>query len=687
MGANYFSTGARFTWANVVYEVLRAFPREGKVNIQNIQLGATLLAELSQLEDALFVGELEFLPSPKAGGASSATSRLPAQDLADFPEPQAATARYRYDVIQPLLALQPCERTRQVVDKRIQEVRALRPVIGSQTQRQKLSSRSIFRWIELLNRHNGDLRALVPQFGRSGGPGRSRLLASLDAIIQQVIEQLYRARETVTLKDLCYEVAARVADENRLRLPASQLPVPSRKAITRRVHQLDLREWLEAKHGKPAARRLLRQSGQRARPQLPYEIVELDSTRADYLVLDDEDDLPLGRPTLSYGLDRATGYPVGFHLGFEPPSYLSTMECLYHLIRQKDDARQRYGTAHEWNPYGVPAQIVVDNGPEFANRHLEDACLCLGTEVVYAPVRTPEFKAGIERYFGSLNTGLLHTLPGTTFSNPGQRGDYDSAAQACLSLSELMRAIYLFTVDVYAQEAHKDGRGLTFIPARRWEAAIQSGFRPPLPGSARDLLLLLGRVVTRTIQPYGIEFENLRYNCAALGPLRQRLAGAPVKLKYHPGDLSRLYLCNPFVPDGEDKYLEVPACDPDGYALNLSLWKHRVIVRYARAQQERPDLAALGHAKREIRSLIQAAKGRKRQRGRKALARFETITPSLTERAAPARDPGLQGPERSALVAGSPSVSELLAEDASLTNDEGDWALSRIAPPEAEAWE
>ena len=468
--------------------------------------------------------------------------------------------------------------------------------------------------------------------------------------------------------------------------PASQLPIPSRRAINRRVDQLDLREWLEAKHGKPAARRLLHQSSQHARPQLPYEILELDSTRADYIVLDDEDDLPLGRPTLSYGLDRATGYPVGFHLGFEPPSYLSTMECLYHLIRKKEDVRQRYGTAHDWNPYGVPAQIVVDNGSEFANQHLEDACLCLGSELVYAPVRTPEFKAGIERYFGSLNTGLLHTLPGTTFSNPQQRGDYDSPHLACLSLSELTRAIYLFTVDVYAQETHKDGRGLTFIPARRWETALQNGFRPPLPNSAHDLLLLLGRVTTRTLQPYGIEFENLRYNCAALGPLRQRLAGAPVKLKYHPGDLSRLYLCNPFAPAGEDKYIEVPACDPDGYAQNLSLWKHRVILRYARAQQARPDLAALGRAKREIRALIQAAKGRKGQRGRKAMARFETTTPSLVERGAPAMDSSPTGPGLAAPTGGLLSLSELLAEDtrSGSANDDG-WALTLSAPLGGEA--
>jgi putative transposase len=635
MGAHYFSPGTRLAWDGVVYEVLRALPQAGQVQLEHGQTGAMVLAELSRLQADFFAGQLQFLPTLKGNATAD---RQPALDLADFPEHQAAVARYRYDVIRPLLALPPQARTREAIENRMRQVQAAQAERAVGVPMAPLSRRSIYRWMALFIQHHGDLRALIPGYARCGGTGRSRLPPALDAIIRQVIEQLYRTRETVTLKDLHYEVAARVDEENRRRPASDQLALPSRQAINDRLDALDLREWLEARSGPRAARRALRQSGQRARPSLPYEIVELDTTRADYIVVDDADDLPLGRPTLTYGLDLASGYPVGFHLGFEPPSYLTTMECLYHIVRPKGEVRQQYGTAHDWPACGVPAQIVVDNGPEFANQHLEDACLCLGCQVVYAPVRTPELKAGIERCFGSLNSGLLHTLPGTTFSSTAERGDYASAGLACLSLAELTRALYLFIVDVYAQEAHKDGRGLTFIPARRWEAATAGGFLPPLPASAQDLLLLLGRVATRTLQPYGIEFEHLRYNCAALGPLRHQLAGAPVKLKYHPGDLSRVYVRDPFAPAGQAQYLEVPACDPDGYTRQLSLWKHRVILRYARAQQPRPDLAALGRAKREIRALIQAAKGRKSQRGRKAMARFEGVPPSLAGRPAPEPD-------------------------------------------------
>ena len=86
------------------------------------------------------------------------------------------------------------------------------------------------------------------------------------------------------------------------------------------------------------------------------------STQAEPLVLDDEDDLPLGRLTFTHCLDMATRYPLGYYMGFEPPGVLAVMECLYHAILPKEGTRERYGTEHEWLGHGVPAVLVVDNG-------------------------------------------------------------------------------------------------------------------------------------------------------------------------------------------------------------------------------------------------------------------------------------------------------------------------------------
>ena len=313
---------------------------------------------------------------------------------------------------------------------------------------------------------------------------------------------------------------------------------------------------------------------------MPLERVEIDHTRTDLVVIDDQDDLPLGRLTLTH--------------------------CMV----------SRYNTEHQWLAYGIPATLVIDNGKEFIGHDLEDACLLLGMVLQYTLVQTPQFKAGIERMFGSLNTMFFHTLPGTTFSNPTEQGSYNSTEQACVYLSEVDKMLHIFLLDIYAERFH---RGLNGIPARHWEEKTRHGFAPALPPSAAELSILLGRTATRTVQHYGIDFLSLRYNCDELITLRTRLKGQPTKIKYHPADLSCLYVYDSF----EQQYIRVPALD-QAYTQGLSLWKHRVIRQAVLTEQNQVDIVALGKAKRKIQQMVEVGRQRKRQSTRSRIARWET---------------------------------------------------------------
>jgi len=420
----------------------------------------------------------------------------------------------------------------------------------------------------------------------------------------------------VTINDIRDEVAVRIEEENRFRPQHERLEMPSRRTIARRIDALDTHKRFEAKRGKQAAKREFSQYGKTEYPTLPLERVEVDHTKSDLIVIDDRDNLPLGRLTLTYCLDMATRYPLGYYLGFEPPSYLAVMECLYHAIRPKENVKEKYGTEHDWLAYGVPSTLVTDNGKEFIGRDLSDACLLLGMVLQQTPVKTPHFKAGVERMFGSLNTMLFHTLPGTTFSNVRDRGDYDSVKQACVYLSDVDKMLNIFVVDIYAERFH---RGLGGIPARRWEELTQHGFAPGLPPNAEELSILLGRTAERVIHPYGIEFAFLRYNGDVLVSLRTRLKGKKAKIKYHPADLSHLYVYDPF----DQRYLQVPALDQE-YTPGLSLWKHQVIRRAVLSEQDRVDIVALGRAKRKIQEIVEEGRRRKRQGTRSRIARWDT---------------------------------------------------------------
>ncbi|HUM68707.1 MAG TPA: Mu transposase C-terminal domain-containing protein [Chloroflexota bacterium] len=430
-------------------------------------------------------------------------------------------------------------------------------------------------------------------------------------------------RERVKVDDVLHEVAVRIGIENRLLPEGEKLKMPSRATIWRRLDAVDLKGKLIAKRGRRKATMEMSQFGAMEYPKFPLERVEIDHTLTDIFVVDDDDNLPLGRLTLTYCLDVATRYPLGFYLGFEPPSYLTVSACLHHAILPKPDARELYGTEHQWLASGIPNTLVVDNGKEFIGGSLQDACLSLGILLERMPVQTPHFKATVERMFNTFNTGLFHMLPGTTFSNVEARGDYDSVRFASLRQGEIYQMMHIFLLDIYAETFH---RGLGAIPARRWEAAVQDGFFPRVPTNPEELPVLLGRVTERVIHHYGIEFESLRYNCPELSLLRHRLQakqgtarGGEVKIRYLPDDLGHIYAFDPF----EMKYIKVPALD-QAYAQGLTLWSHSIIRNQVLSSQDQVSMETLGEAKRKIQAIVAASKERsKKGQARKRIARWD----------------------------------------------------------------
>jgi putative transposase len=617
MNKHRFSSGAKFRWQDETYQIIRLLP-VGQANIENILSGATAVVEISTLVKALFDFELHFvskngtvLPDAQAESRIIEKTHL---SLTDYPTALVSVARYRFDVISPLLELN--RRTRANVLDRVQEIKTTQQEQGEHTLQNSISAAAIYHWIGDYMSSGNDLRALIPSVHERGGKYTSRLRSEMEALVEIVIQDKYKVHEKVTIDDVCYELAVRVAEENRVRPSRDQLNMPSRATLARRIEASSIYQDHKIKREQNSIRRADTQCGQTSYPSLPLERVEIDHTRSDLVVIDDRDNLPLGRLTLTYCLDTATRYPLGYYLGFEPPSYLTVMECLYHAIQPKGDMRKLYGVEHEWLAYGVPATLVIDNGKEFIGHDLEDACLLLGVVLQYTPVRTPQFKAGVERMFGSLNTMFFHALPGTTFSNPGERGGYNSTEQACVYLSDVDKMLNIFLLDFYAERFH---HGLNSIPARRWEEKIQHGFAPALPPSAEELSILLGRTTTRVLHHYGIEFASLRYNCDDLLTLRTRLKGQSAKIKYHPADLSCLYVYDTF----ERQYIRVPAL-ADEYTKGLSLWKHRVIRQVVLAEQDQVDLVALGKAKRKIQQIVDTDRQRKRQSTRSRIARWDT---------------------------------------------------------------
>jgi putative transposase len=683
LGTSRFSAGTRLRWQEKTYEI-RPSASVGTVTLREMRTEEETNVEMQVLLQALFSRSLFFLPRGQTKKSRKQAHPQLEEDLrvlGDYPPYLANIARYRLQAIWPLVSLEPKARTSAVVEARAKEVKAGLDPAFEGSYLGSVSKNSLYNWLHAYIQSNYDVRSLVPDTRLRGGKNKTRLDPVVEALVGSTIHELYKSREVVSIDDVLQEVACRVDESNLQQLASTPLAPPSRATVARRIEALGMIERFTIRHGKRLAEQKFAQYGANMTTDAPGVMAQIDHTRADFIAIDDRDNLPLGRPTFTHCLDVGTRYPLGYYIGFEPPSYYAVMECLYHAISPKEDSRQKYGTEHGWLAYGVPSTLVIDNGREFIGRDLSDACLSLGIILQQTPVRTPHFKAEIERGFGTIDTMLFHTLPGTTFSNPQERGDYNSLEEACVYLSDVEKILHTFLLDVYAETLHK---GIEAIPARRWEEALQAGFLPTLPDSATDLQVLLGRVEHRAIWPYGVDFESIRYNCDDLLIPRTRLKGEKAKIKYHPGDLSRIYVFDPF----DERYITVPALDQE-YTRGLSLWKHRVIRNFASREQDKPDLVALGRAKRKIREIVEAGRERKRASTRAAMTRWETSgkplrqveqdTGQIPESAAPRTTPGSPSPTGSASNLEKPeaAIEDNLLASGSQEGWELDYSLSK----------
>jgi putative transposase len=60
------------------------------------------------------------------------------------------------------------------------------------------------------------------------------------------------------------------------------------------------------------------------------ELIQIDHTRADVMIVDSEYRRSIGRPWLSLSVDLATRSVLGCHFGLEAPSALAVALCIEH---------------------------------------------------------------------------------------------------------------------------------------------------------------------------------------------------------------------------------------------------------------------------------------------------------------------------------------------------------------------
>ncbi|MEH6697143.1 MAG: DDE-type integrase/transposase/recombinase [Brevundimonas sp.] len=460
------------------------------------------------------------------------------------------------------------------------------------------------------------------------GPREMRINPVAQRLLAEKLEEYADAGVRITQRGVYCAVRASMIEINRSRerdgLPP--IPPPSKSTVHRFIRRHEGKDISERRYGKRVG----------GRPFTPLmgamdaahilDIVTIDHTPLDCDVIDDEQFIKVGRPYLTAAIDACSRYPLGIVLSFEPPSVYTAMACLRHAVRPKLELAAEYpDIIGEWVGFGVPDTIVVDNAWEFTKSSFPDACADAGISITWAAIADPQYKGVAERFFTTLNSMLIHRLPGGLPFTPQRRKELglDASDRAVLTLSQVRELIYQCVVEVYGKARH---RTLGTAPENVWlkQAKVRgTTYAADLSALNMGLTKLASN---RVLNREGIQLHGLTYRApeALAGLLADLVPHAPrrtgprtgvqVKVKYEPHNLGRVLVYNHV----RRTYVPLP-CIQARYAEGLSEHHHKELVKYARDedlafQTEDQRCFARDRLQNAIHDMIPASKIRGRRR-------------------------------------------------------------------------
>lgn len=279
----------------------------------------------------------------------------------------------------------------------------------------------------------------------------------------------------------------------------------------------DWYRWKD-RYGEDSANARYRGHGVSVKATRPGEYVLFDHTIIDeWAVIEDEngDIILTERPTLTIAVDLYSHMVLGAVLSYEKPSLWSVMACLKEVVRYKHELVARFTEAKgATDGYIKPFAVIVDNGWEFWGVSFQAMLEAQGINVIWAPVRTPQFKAVVERLFNTLNEKIWHRMEGGLPFTPQVRSKLrlNPQTEAYYTLPDLQVRLWSFIVGQLHLNVNDE---LGAAPAQLWVEGIKRKGRPMVDNmNAFDGML--GQTTRALLHSEGIEVWGQRFHDPAI---------------------------------------------------------------------------------------------------------------------------------------------------------------------------
>lgn len=418
------------------------------------------------------------------------------------------------------------------------------PTLDDGTPVPPISERQAYR---LINAASTSPLELMPAHAERGNR-RPRHSTEVDDLIRHLIEEEYaKDRSRITMLKLA-ESATALAREKALiaeRISISRAYV--RDFFIKHYHgDLDYQriDPRIAKSKKAVAK-------QRIRVDAALQRVEQDTNFLPFYVMTSEG--PLKNPYLTVSIDCGTGVPLGWHLSKTPVTEEETLDCLERSLYSKAERFSELSIDCSIDPYGLFANLYLDNGPENKGRRITRVTE-IGIFLTRTAANSGHHKPFIERFFGSLKPAL-EGLPGCTRFNgkDGARSE-EAMKDDLMTLDQLERWIVRWMYEKWIH--HKLERFITadyydtdeapgITPATRWAYYEQNTILPNPPDRERWIRMRYLTEEPCLSAKTGLSINGFRYKGEHLPQLiRQYGPGSKVTAYYNPSDYRFAYVAD-----------------------------------------------------------------------------------------------------------------------------------------------
>jgi len=209
-------------------------------------------------------------------------------------------------------------------------------------------------------------------------------------------------------------------------------------------------------------------------------------------------------------------------------------------LTDKTKLAKACGAESSWNQFLRPEKVLHDAGNAYIAGVTEMLCGQLKIDKITAPKAKAFIRGAMERVFRTVHSGLLARAPGKTFSNVVERGDYDSEAEAVLTLDDLISIVVIWIVDVYHNTPNGGRDGLT--PSDLWQHEMTRGMGcRPVP-DLRTMTHVFGTTLARAGHSTGIRIMHANYSSEEYAKAFLRNSARKFRIRWWDMNLSQIQI-------------------------------------------------------------------------------------------------------------------------------------------------